>query len=74
MAGFDGKTGKTYLPKHLLLWPPSYPELEERTHAEYQEHQAKHKSHVDICLAGWPEAESGMYDPRCCRFPKSCSI
>lgn len=25
------------------------------------------------CVAEWPECSSGDYDPRCCRFPKSCS-
>jgi hypothetical protein len=25
------------------------------------------------CIKQWPECESGAYDPRCCRFPKSCS-
>lgn len=25
------------------------------------------------CRENWPGAESGSYDPRCCRFPKSCS-
>lgn len=25
------------------------------------------------CVERWPECESGAYDPRCCRFPKSCS-
>lgn len=25
------------------------------------------------CVQRWPECESGAYDPRCCRFPKSCS-
>lgn len=25
------------------------------------------------CAERWPEAHSGSYDPRCCRFPKSCS-
>jgi hypothetical protein len=25
------------------------------------------------CVEKWPECESGLYDPRCCRFPKSCS-
>lgn len=25
------------------------------------------------CVERWPEAESFAYDPRCCRFPKSCS-
>lgn len=25
------------------------------------------------CVAEWPECGSGEYDPRCCRFPKSCS-
>lgn len=26
-----------------------------------------------ICIETWPECVSGGYDPRCCRFPKSCS-
>lgn len=25
------------------------------------------------CVQRWPDCESGLYDPRCCRFPKSCS-
>lgn len=25
------------------------------------------------CAARWPGAHSFGYDPRCCRFPKSCS-
>ena len=25
------------------------------------------------CVQQWPECEDGAYDPRCCRFPKSCS-
>lgn len=25
------------------------------------------------CVARWPGAYDGGYDPRCCRFPKSCS-
>lgn len=25
------------------------------------------------CVAAWPGCGSGEYDPRCCRFPKSCS-
>jgi transcriptional regulator with XRE-family HTH domain len=25
------------------------------------------------CVEAWPGAETGAYDPRCCRFPKSCS-
>lgn len=25
------------------------------------------------CVETWPGAETGKYDPRCCRFPKSCS-
>lgn len=28
---------------------------------------------IRTCVEQWPECESGMYDPRCCRFPKSCS-
>lgn len=26
------------------------------------------------CLANWPEAFNGGFNPACCRFPKSCSI
>lgn len=26
-----------------------------------------------VCVDAWPECEEGAYDPRCCRFPKSCS-
>jgi hypothetical protein len=25
------------------------------------------------CVAAWPDCVDGAYDPRCCRFPKSCS-
>ena len=25
------------------------------------------------CVEQWPECWDGGYDPRCCRFPKSCS-
>lgn len=25
------------------------------------------------CVEAWPDCETGEYDPRCCRFPKSCS-
>lgn len=25
------------------------------------------------CVEAWPDAISGGYHPRCCRFPKSCS-
>lgn len=25
------------------------------------------------CVNMWPDAHTGGYDPRCCRFPKSCS-
>lgn len=25
------------------------------------------------CVEQWPDAQTGSYDPRCCRFPKSCS-
>jgi len=25
------------------------------------------------CVEAWPECWDGGYDPRCCRFPKSCS-
>lgn len=25
------------------------------------------------CVKQWPDCHDGGYDPRCCRFPKSCS-
>lgn len=25
------------------------------------------------CVTVWPLCDEGLYDPRCCRFPKSCS-
>jgi hypothetical protein len=25
------------------------------------------------CVQNWPQCAEGLYDPRCCRFPKSCS-
>ena len=25
------------------------------------------------CIENWPDCREGDYDPRCCRFPKSCS-
>jgi hypothetical protein len=33
----------------------------------------KPKRRLRACVEQWPEAETGDYDPRCCRFPKSCS-
>jgi hypothetical protein len=30
-------------------------------------------SRVDeSCIERWPDCEDGRYDPRCCRWPKSC--
>ena len=26
------------------------------------------------CVENWSGCESGEYNPRCCRFPKSCSV
>jgi hypothetical protein len=31
------------------------------------------KRRIRACVEAWPECETGEYDPRCCRFPKSCS-
>lgn len=31
------------------------------------------KRRLRACVNSWPECETGKYDPRCCRFPKSCS-
>ena len=34
---------------------------------------AKQDLRAEDCIKQWPECESGLYDPRCCRFPKPCS-
>jgi hypothetical protein len=31
------------------------------------------KRRIRACMEAWPECYTGGYDPRCCRFPKSCS-
>lgn len=31
------------------------------------------KPRIRACVEAWPDCETGLYDPRCCRFPKSCS-
>jgi hypothetical protein len=31
------------------------------------------KRRLRACVEAWPEAETGEYNPACCRFPKSCS-
>lgn len=36
-------------------------------------HGAQHPVDRTSCVERWPECETGAYDPRCCRFPKSCS-
>jgi hypothetical protein len=32
-----------------------------------------HSERSPECLAQWPDCYEGGYDPKCCRFPKSCS-
>jgi hypothetical protein len=31
------------------------------------------KRRLRLCVEAWPECWTFGYDPRCCRFPKSCS-
>lgn len=31
------------------------------------------KTRLKACVENWPECYTMGYDPRCCRFPKSCS-
>lgn len=31
------------------------------------------KRRLRVCIEAWPECEADGYNPRCCRFPKSCS-
>lgn len=50
--------------------------------------QGRHPTHVVVprsgppsgrrprlreCVEAWPDCSEGDYDPKCCRFPKSCS-
>jgi hypothetical protein len=39
----------------------------------YDDFGYKPRERDPVCVERWPEAETGSYDPRCCRFPKSCS-
>lgn len=39
----------------------------------YHEVGGQHPARDPNCVEQWPECFSGGYDPRCCRFPKSCS-
>lgn len=43
--------------------------------AQQAERLAAHQParRLKSCIEQWPECETGDYDPRCCRFPKSCS-
>lgn len=43
------------------------------SHTTYDHHGWGHTYRDPDCVAAWPECEAGKYDPRCCRFPKSCS-
>lgn len=45
---------------------PAEPTFEPRFVAVDEREQA--------CVEAWPGCASGEYDPRCCRFPKSCSV
>lgn len=31
------------------------------------------KRRLKVCVEAWSEAESSEYNPKCCRYPKSCS-
>lgn len=31
------------------------------------------ETRLQTCVEAWPECHEGGYNPRCCRFPKSCS-
>lgn len=41
--------------------------------ADQQEGRDNTDGRDPACVAQWPDCEDGAYDPRCCRFPKSCS-
>lgn len=44
-------------------------EVVERPKAGYNLHDNRDPD----CVRKWPQCFSGEYDPKCCRFPKSCS-
>lgn len=57
-----------------LLFSGEYDHL---TAKEFRErfplHEEPNTLRLKSCVEQWPECEEGKYDPRCCRFPKSCS-
>ena len=34
---------------------------------------SREPSRYPDCVASWPDCREGEYNPKCCRFPKSCS-
>lgn len=57
---------------------PTVVELMERLEASLHQAQIERaerdqRRRLLTCIEVWPECEEGKYDPRCCRFPKSCS-
>jgi hypothetical protein len=48
-------------------------ETRESHHESPGRHPMGDESRLAECVEAWPECEAGLYDPRCCRFPKSCS-
>lgn len=65
---------RTYKVKHFIqgylaaldAHRPTEPD-EDATRIEFVDERAT------ACVEAWPGCASGEYDPRCCRFPKSCS-
>lgn len=52
------------------------PELDNHHNAKlcpYCTPPAPEPPRIPFCVAAWPECEDGEYNPKCCRFPKSCS-
>ena len=54
-------------------WQDVVQKLDDDWKAAQQTVEPKPDSRDPECVKKWPECESGGYDPRCCRFPKSCS-
>jgi hypothetical protein len=40
---------------------------------DFDVHYDGGKRRLRACVEAWPDCWTGGYDPRCCRFPKSCS-
>lgn len=53
-----------WLPAHAIPQPPQGGEVQPAATPDTRSPE---------CVAAWPDCYDGGFNPRCCRFPKSCS-